>query len=120
MLPVEQIRQKLWSVPVFPAAIYMDFLISDPIGYRELRQMLTSAQGMAAITRTGAMPYIVQRENRADQYGIRTQLVIDDEPIKFEIVREARITLAAPGPTDNLCAVKCSIHPCQTSLGSRC
>lgn len=86
-------------------SVDMDFLISDPAGYRELRQMLTSAQGMTAITRAGAIPLVVQREIRADQYGIRTQLLMDEEPIKFEIVREARITLDAPGPTDILYAV---------------
>lgn len=86
-------------------SVDMDFLISDPLGYRELRQMLTSEQGMRTITRAGAIPLIAQREIRADQYGIRTQLVMDGEPIKFEIVREARITLDAPGVTDILCAV---------------
>lgn len=86
-------------------SVDMDFLISNPTGYRELRQILTSAQGMASITRAGAIPLIVQREIRADQYGIRTQLLMDNEPIKFEIVREARITLDAPGPTDILCSI---------------
>mgnify|MGYP006158236207 CR=1 FL=1 len=42
---------------------------------------------------TQAMP--LARAVRADRYGIRTFLMVDDVPIKFEIVREDRIPLQA-------------------------
>jgi hypothetical protein len=51
------------------------------------------------------MPLELLREVRADQYGIRTQVRMDGHAIKFEIVREARITLQAPGPQDQICGI---------------
>ena len=86
-------------------SVDIDFLVSDPAGYRELRQLLTGLDGLAPITRQGAMPLELLREVRADQYGIRTQVRMDGYTIKFEIVREARIELQAPGPQDLLCGV---------------
>lgn len=86
-------------------SVDMDFLVSDAAGYRELRQQLTGTNGINAIVRQGAMPLVALREVRADQYGIRTQVQMDGQAIKFEIVREARIELEAPGPQDVLCGV---------------
>jgi hypothetical protein len=86
-------------------SVDMDFLVSDAAGYRELRQRLTGTNGINAITCQGAMPLVALREVRADQYGIRTQVQMDGQAIKFKIVREARIELEAPGPQDVLCGV---------------
>jgi hypothetical protein len=86
-------------------SVDIDFLVSDPAGYRELRQLLTGLDGLAPITRQGAMPLELLRQVRADQYGIRTQVRMDGHAIKFEIVREARITLQAPGPQDQICGI---------------
>jgi hypothetical protein len=86
-------------------SVDIDFLVSNAAGYRELRQLLTSVQGMSSITRVGAIPLVAAREIRADQYGIRTLLLMDGEPIKFEIVREARITLDAPTARDEVCGI---------------
>jgi hypothetical protein len=86
-------------------SVDIDFLVSDAAGYRELRQLLTGLEGLAPITRPGAMPLELLREVRADQYGIRTQLNMDGHAIKFEVVREARIALQAAGPQDQLCGV---------------
>lgn len=86
-------------------SVDIDFLVSDPAGYRELRQLLTGLDGLAPITRQGAMPLELLREVRADQYGIRTQVRMDGYPIKFEIVREARIAFQTPGVQDQLCGV---------------
>lgn len=86
-------------------SVDMDFLVSDPVGYRELRQLLTGVNGLAPITRLGAMPLVLDREVRADQYGIRTRVLMDGHAIKFEIVREARIALDLPGPEDVICGV---------------
>lgn len=88
-------------------SVDIDFLVSDAAGYRELRQLLTGLQGMSSITRAGAIPLVAAREIRADQYGIRTLLLMDNEPIKFEIVREARITLDATTARDEVCGVSC-------------
>lgn len=86
-------------------SVDIDFLISDPDGYRELRQRLTAREGVNALLREGAQPLQQLREARADQYGIRTQVLMNHQAIKFEIVRETRIELATPGTADRVCGV---------------
>jgi len=86
-------------------SIDIDFLVSDVASYRNLRQLLTSANGIAAIAREGAGPLAQAREIRADQYGIRTMLQVADQSIKFEIILEGRIELAPPGIGDEICSV---------------
>jgi len=86
-------------------SVDMDFLVSDAGGYRELRLLLTGSEGLAPITRQGAIPLRLEREVRADQYGIRTQVHMDGHAIKFEIVREARIALQSPELHEQLCGV---------------
>lgn len=86
-------------------SVDIDFLVSDPTGYRELRQLLTGPQGLNAVVRPGAQPLAMLREMRADQYGIRTMVQMDGQAIKFEIVREARIALAVPGTDDVVCGI---------------
>jgi Nucleotidyl transferase AbiEii toxin, Type IV TA system len=86
-------------------SVDIDFLVSDPVGYRELRHLLTNPDGLAAITHPHALPLTTLREVRADQYGIRTQVLMDGQAIKLEIVREARIALEPPGATDAICGV---------------
>ena len=85
-------------------SVDIDFLVSRVDGYRHLRQRLTSADGLRAITRAGHT-LKQTREVRADQYGIRTLLQVDGADIKFEIVLEGRIELEAPGPDDQQCGV---------------
>lgn len=86
-------------------SVDIDFLVSDVSHYRSLRQLLTDPQGIAAIVREGAEPLVQAREVRADQYGIRTMLLVADQRIKFEIVLEGRIKLATPGPSDEVCGI---------------
>ena len=86
-------------------SVDIDFLVSDVASYRELRQLLTGASGIAAVVRRDAEPLIQRREVRADQYGIRTSLQVNEMPIKFEIVLEGRIDLAAPDPNKLLCGI---------------
>jgi hypothetical protein len=81
-------------------SVDIDFIVSDLQGYRALRALLTGPLGLAAITKTGAIPLQLSREIRADQYGIRTQLLIDGLPLKFEVVLEGRIALDTPSATD--------------------
>jgi hypothetical protein len=45
------------------------------------------------------------RDIRADQYGIRTMLLVAEQPIKFEIVLEGRIKLAEPAAKDVVCGI---------------
>lgn len=88
----------------FRESVDIDFLVSNVQGYRDLRQRLTGPQGIAEIARAGAT-LTAARDVRADQYGIRTLLDVQGEKIKFEIVLEARIELAPPGPADLVCGV---------------
>ena len=85
-------------------SVDIDFLVSDRDGYRRLRQGLAGAGGLGTITRHGSALDPL-REVRADQYGIRTLLRVDDVPIRFEIVLEGRIDLEPPDDDDRICGV---------------
>ena len=85
-------------------SVDIDFLTSDLSGYRALRQCLTGPGGINAITRSQT-PLEQLRDIRADQYGVRTLLSVDGVAIKFELILEARIALASPGPDDRVCGV---------------
>lgn len=83
-------------------SVDLDFLVSDNAGYSNLRQKVRQAEGFNALA---CRPVAVLRPVVADQYGIRTLLDVDGEPIKFEIVSEGRISLETPGPGDSVCGV---------------
>ncbi len=86
-------------------SVDIDFLLSDITHYRSLRQLLAGTDGINAILLPGQPPLVELRDIRADQYGIRTMLSVDDQPIKFEIVLEARIKLSAPTAKDVVCGI---------------
>ena len=86
-------------------SVDIDFLVSDLAGYRKLRQLLTNPGGIAGIVRPEVTPLEQVKEVRADQYGVRVMLRVADLPIKFEIVLEGRIQLAAPTVKDEVCGV---------------
>jgi len=86
-------------------SVDMDFLVSDINCYRNLRQLLKGLGGISNIVRESATPLMQQREIRADQYGIRTTISVANQPIKFEIILEGRITLSAPGVKDKVCGI---------------
>lgn len=86
-------------------SVDMDFLVSDVTRYRALRQLLTGPAGIMAIFNPGVSAVNQAREVRADQYGIRTAVSVDGQPIKFEIILEGRIELAPPAPTDHICGI---------------
>lgn len=71
-------------------SIDIDFLCADRDGYRSLRASVFG-KGLAEIFRR---KIDTLRDVRADRDGIRTVLSVGGTPIKFEIVREARIELA--------------------------
>ena len=86
-------------------SVDIDFLVSDVTRYRALRQLLTGPAGIMAIFNPGAAAVNPTREVRADQYGIRTAVQVDGQPIKFEIILEGRIKLDAPTPCDHICGI---------------
>jgi hypothetical protein len=86
-------------------SVDVDFLVSGIGNYRDLRGALTGAEGLRAITREGVALLEPASGLRADQYGIRTRVLVDGQPIKFEIVFEARISLEPPGDSDEICGV---------------
>ena len=86
-------------------SIDVDFLVSDLQHYRALRHALTGVEGLRAITLPGAVPLEPAGEIRGDQYGIRTQVLMDGRRIKLEIVLEARIALEPPGAADTICGI---------------
>ena len=86
-------------------SVDIDFLISEIQCYRELRQRLTSPSGIATIFHPGVAAPEQIRPIRADQYGIRTMLQVQDTAIKFEIVLEGRIQLEQPIPQNEICGI---------------
>lgn len=89
----------------FRESVDIDFLVSDIECYRNLRQLMTSPPGIDAILHEGAEKLEQSRSVRADQYGIRTMLLVDNYPIKFEIILEGRIQLDSPDPQDKICGI---------------
>lgn len=85
-------------------SVDIDFLVSQREGYRELRGLLTRAEGIQGLAKPGAK-LEQARELRADQYGLRTLLSVDGSLIKFEIVLEARIALETPAVADEVCGI---------------
>lgn len=67
----------------------VDFLCADPDGYRELRSAAVE-RGIRAFFPAPVEPL---RTFKIDQYGLRTALRHNEQVIKFEIIREARIEL---------------------------
>jgi len=86
-------------------SVDMDFLVSDLDRYRRLRQLLTGEAGFAGLLRSDGERFRLAREVRADQYSIRTTLLVDELPIKFEIVLEGRIELEAASGKDQVCNI---------------
>jgi hypothetical protein len=68
----------------------VDFMCADREGYRMLRESVFD-HGLAELF---SAKIEALRDVRADRDGIRTVLDVAGTPIKFEIVREARIELA--------------------------
>ena len=86
-------------------SVDMDFLVSDLSSYRRLRQLLTGEAGFAGLLRPDGEKFRLAREVRSDQYGIRTTLLVDELPIKFEIVLEGRIELEEASAKNQVCGV---------------
>ncbi|HET9031770.1 MAG TPA: nucleotidyl transferase AbiEii/AbiGii toxin family protein [Dokdonella sp.] len=89
----------------FRESVDIDFLVSDLVGYRELRMRLLGARDLSALTRADADSIAFNRDIRIDQYGIRTFLNVQGAAIKFEIVNEGRIQFEMPTVADRVCGV---------------
>ncbi len=89
----------------FRESVDIDFLVSDVVCYRRLREMATAPGGMANVFQEEASQTIGFGQVRADQYGIRTTIVVAGQPIKFEIVLEGRVELESPKSSDVICGV---------------
>ena len=85
-------------------SVDMDFLISDLSSYRYLRNLIRE-QGVQALMRITDAGQFQAADVRSDQYGIRTKVFLEGQPIKFEIVLEGRIGLAKPGKKDSILGV---------------
>lgn len=67
----------------------IDFLCADIDGYREIRGRVVRDGAAALFDAT----IKTERDFRGDQYGIRGIVSVRDIPLRFEIVREARVRL---------------------------
>lgn len=85
-------------------SVDIDFLVSDLACYRSLRQLLTGAPGIVALAHP-AHAWEQGAPVRADQYGIRATLIVQEVLIKFEVVLEGRMALQPPASDDEICGI---------------
>jgi hypothetical protein len=86
-------------------SVDLDFLVSDLGCYRELRYQVTQANSLQPLQFADCPPFTEQSEPLVDQYGIRFRLLVDQQPIKFEIVHEGRMVFEAPTQSDQVLGV---------------
>jgi hypothetical protein len=80
----------------------IDFICPVGPGYRRLREIVAAGMFKPAILFNTTDQLKLPRDLSADQYGVRFPVILDDVPIKFEIVAEARIALNAPEYFDKI------------------
>ena len=85
-------------------SVDIDFLVSDLVSYRYLRNSVRE-QGLQVLMKSTDASQLQTSDIRSDQYGIRTRVFVKGKPIKFEIVLEGRISLAKPGKKDSILGV---------------
>ena len=74
-------------------SVNIDFLVSNLVAYRHLRELATNPDGIANLFSSEAKQTVGFGGVRADQNGIRTTIIVMGQQIKFEIVLEARLNL---------------------------
>jgi len=72
----------------------IDFICSDLTGYRALRAAVDN-RSLGILLPKSPKGLSLLRDVRTDQYGIRTVFGVDGEPVKFEIILEARVQVTA-------------------------
>ena len=70
-------------------SVDIDFLVSDLVSYRYLRNSVRE-QGLQVLMKSTDASQLQTSDIRSDQYGIRTKVFVEGKPIKFEIVLEGR------------------------------
>lgn len=78
----------------------VDFLCPVGPGYRRLREIVFQGGFQPSVLFAEPCSLTFPRDLVADQYGIRFLIKVDETPIKFEIIAEARIELGAPNELD--------------------
>ena len=86
----------------FRESVDIDFLVSDPKSYRELRQMVRDDGLDTLATRE----LDLGRPPSVDGYGIRTSVLVAGIAMKFEIIHEGRIDLDTPSLGDEICGLR--------------
>lgn len=89
----------------FRQSVDVDLLVSNRLGYRELRQLIRRHDSLVPLWKDSRHPPEESREPLTDQYGIRAGVVVAGVAIKLEIVLEGRISLEPPGPQDAVCGI---------------
>ena len=82
----------------------IDFICPVGQGYRQLRAAINEKGYGALFADTGGLEF--PRDIKANQYGVRFAVKLDEFVIKFEIVAEGRIALDKPTYYD-WCSVPC-------------
>ena len=82
----------------------IDFICPIGDGYRELRRTINESDYGALFKNTEGLEF--PRHIKADQYGVRMGVKVDNTMIKFEIIAEGRIELGEPAYYD-WCPVPC-------------
>lgn len=72
----------------------IDFLCSSTTGYRLLRQEIAEHQYDTLFNNHNNIKF--PGEIKADQYGVRFAIIVDETLLKLEIIREGRIELGEP------------------------
>jgi len=86
-------------------SVDIDFLVSELSSYRDLRNQVRGSNGIEAIMKDSSNGEFQYSDVRSDQYGIRTKIFVEGQPIKFEIILEGRINLNRPSVRDNVLGV---------------
>lgn len=90
----------------------VDFLCSDASGYGELRLIATQRGYDGLFAPEPAKGLRFPREMKVDQYGIRFPVLLGEDSLKVELIREARIELG-PGVRPEWSPVEClSLEDC--------
>lgn len=71
----------------------IDFMCPVGKGYRLLRTIVADSNSKPSVLFRQTDSLTFPRDIKADQYGIRFPVFLNGEPIKFEIIAEARIQL---------------------------
>jgi hypothetical protein len=86
-------------------SVDIDFLVSELSGYRYLRNRVRESNGIEAIMKGNSDGAFQYSDVRSDQYGIRTKIFVEGQPVKFEIILEGRVSLNRPGLNDSVLGV---------------